>query len=165
MMMCIDSGDASFGAVGAEFFDARREYVEQNGRKDSIRSAGVGGYRVEECYYVADMPVRFAGRTVWPEEFVVKTQSDGTGEDYDARIGLRTMMLMGRLRFNMVDFVVSADVPKLSSMVMTDSHTVPSFRMTRREMGGRSVWQTVGLVGMSIANGLLNHNGPAAPDL
>lgn len=107
MLICLDSGDASFGAAGNQFYKTNKEWVENCGRPDSIRSAGIAGTAVEQCYYVPNLPVTIAGAIVMPTEFVVKTQTPATPEGYDARIGLRTMMLYGTIRFNMVDFIVS----------------------------------------------------------
>lgn len=108
MLMCLDSGDAAFGSVDYKFYNANKQHIIQNGRPDSIRSAGIAGYLVENCYYVPQMSVTIGGTTVTPPEFVVMTQNSERPEGYDARIGLRTMMLYSKIRFNMVDFVVSA---------------------------------------------------------
>ncbi len=163
VLMCLDSGDAAFGYVNAKFYDANKVYVEQNGRPDSLRYAGIGGFSVENCYYLHDIPVMIAGTTVSPSEFVVKTQISENTYDYDARIGLRTIMLFGKIRFNMVDFVISVDSPGSSAIVMPASYTLPSYKLPKDK--SPDLWQTIGFIGMSIANGLLNHNAPAIPDL
>lgn len=163
MMLCLDSGDAAFGYVNAEFYNANKKYVEQNGRQDSIRSAGIGGFLIEDCYYVSNMPITIAQATVTPPEFVVKTQISEASSEYDARIGLRTMMLLGKIRFNMVDFVISVNLPKLSSIVQPTDFTLPSYKITKAK--GPNFLQSVGFVGISIANGLLNYNAPDVPDL
>lgn len=116
MMMCLDSGDAAFGSVSELFFDANKEYIEQNGRQDSIRTAGIGGFLIEDCYYMPNMPITIAENTVTPLEFVVKTKKSSNNDEYDANIGLRTIMLFGKIRFNMVDFTVSTQLPSLSAI-------------------------------------------------
>lgn len=161
MLICLDSGDAYFGAVGNKFYEANKEWIDNCGRQDSIRSAGIAGTAVEQCYYVPNMPVAIAGTTVIPSEFVVKTETMATPEGYDARIGLRTLMLYGTIRFNMVDFVVSTKQPTLSYN-LTVNRSFPTFKFTNPRP---TFLQTVGLIGMSVANGLLNHNAPTAPDL
>ena len=160
MLVCLDSGDASFGTAGNQF-EANKEWIDNCGRQDSIRSAGIAGTAVEQCYYVPNMHVTIAGTTVIPTEFVVKTETMATPEGYDARIGLRTLMLYGTIRFNMVDFVVSTKQPTLS-YDLTVNRSLPTFKFTNPRP---TFLQTVGLIGMSVANGLLNHNAPTAPDL
>lgn len=161
MLICLDSGDAGFGAVGERFYKTNKEWVDNCGRLDSIRSAGIAGTAVERCYYISDIPVSIGGVTVKPSEFVVKTDAPATIEDYDARIGLRTLMLFGKIRFNMVDFDISVQKPNLQSAIMPN-RSLPSFKFTYERP---TFLQTVGLIGMSVANGLLNHNAPTAPDL
>lgn len=162
-IMCLDSGDASFGELNHSLYEAHKEHIINNGRLDSIRAAGVGGFVELPCYYVTGMTVTIGGNTVMPTDLVVKTQTDQSAMAYDANIGLRTMMLFGKIRFNMVDFMVSAELPKLSAFVAPKFNAHPSFKVAN---GTKSnILQTVGLVGMCIANGLLNHNAPSAPDL
>lgn len=162
MMICLDSGDAAFGAASEHFYDLNKNYIEQNGRQDSIRTAGIGGFHIDDCYYVPNMPIKIAGLTVTPLEFVVKTNISSNNDEYDARIGLRTMMLFGKIHFNMVDFTVSAQLPSLSAIVAPKFNTVQPFKVTDNKP---STLQTISFVGMCIANGLLNHNAPSAPDL
>lgn len=162
MMMCLDSGDAAFGSASEYFYDSNKDYIEQNGRQDTIRTAGVGGFQIEDCYYIPNIPITIAGTTVTPSEFVVKTQKSSNNGDYDARIGLRTMMLFGKIHFNMVDFTISAQLPSLSAIVAPKYSTVQPIKVT---VNKPSSLQTIGFVGMCIANGLLNHNAPSAPDL
>lgn len=162
MLICLDSGDASFGVAGNKFYAANKEWIDRCGRHDSIRIAGIAGTAVEQCYYVPDLPVTIGETTVTPAEFVVKTQTAATPENYDARIGLRTMMLYGAIRFNMVDFVVSITPPTLSALMPSHPMESSTFKVTNPRP---SLLQTVGLIGMSIANGLLNNNAPDAPDL
>lgn len=49
-LMCLDSGDASFGSLSVNFYDAHKDYVTSNGRRDTIRAAGVGGFTELPCY-------------------------------------------------------------------------------------------------------------------
>lgn len=162
MMMCLDSGDAAFGSASEHFYNLNKNYIEQNGRQDSIRTAGIGGFQIEDCYYVPNMPITIAGITVSPLEFVVKTKKTSTNDEYDARIGLRTMMLFGKIHFNMVDFTVAAQLPSLSAIAAPKYNIVQPFKVTGNKP---STLQTIGFVGMCIANGLLNHNAPSTPDL
>lgn len=109
IFMLLDSGDASFGSLSSKFYEENKEYVEKNGRPDTIRGAGFGGVSVMPCYHVPDIPVTIGGSAVTPADLIVKTQSDNSPIAHEANIGLRTMMLFSKVRFNMVDFVVSTD--------------------------------------------------------
>lgn len=107
-IMCLDSGDAAFGSLSSNFYEAHKDYITSNGRLDTLRSAGVGGTIEMPCYYVSNMNVTIGGNTVTPTDLVAKTHSDQS-MDYDTRIGLRTMMLFHKMRFNMVDFTVTTE--------------------------------------------------------
>lgn len=160
LMMCLDSGDASFGSASESFYDLNRKYIEQHGRQDTIRTAGIGGFQIEDCYYMYDMPVTIAGATVVPSEFAVKTKA--SSNNYEANIGLRTMMLLGKIHFNMVDFTVSAQPSTISAIALPKHSISHPIKITTPKP---STLQTLGFVGMCIANGLLNPNAPSAPDL
>ncbi len=107
-VMCLDSGDAAFGSINSTYYMNHQEYVTSHGKPDTIRAAGVGGVTNLQCYKVPDMEITIGGNTVTPEAIVVKTEHDKT-MDYEARIGLRTMMLYNKLRFNMTNFVLTTE--------------------------------------------------------
>lgn len=109
MLMCIDSGDASYGSLNKKFFDRNREYVMSHGEPDSIRSAGIGGVHISQCYRVPDMELRLGGcRTMIPEMVVSLSENPSSNIlDYECNIGLMSLMRFKRIRFNMVDFVLT----------------------------------------------------------
>jgi len=157
-LMCIDSGDASFGSLGFNIYKRNREYVERTGRPDTIRSAGIGGVSIMPCYYVPDVPITIGGVTVIPSELVVKTRNDNA---YDANIGLRTLMLFNRIHFNMVDFVLTTE-PSLESMNM--SRNKPAELRFSKD-NGLNIWQIVGIIGIGITRRLLFPDAPDSPDI
>lgn len=165
MLMCLDSGDAAFGSANGSFFDANKEYVELNGRQDSIRSAGIGGFMVEDCYYMSNIPIMIAGNVVNPYEFVVIPQ--GNNYEYDARIGLRTMMLFDKIRFNMVDFVLTTSQSGITKSMLThqfSNHNIPP-ALKLQSKNGINTWQALGIIGIGVARSIINPNAPAYPDL
>ncbi len=107
-LSCLDSGDAAFGSLSPDFFDAHKEYITSVGVLDTIRTAGVGGVYEQQCYRLPDVDVCIGGNTVKPEYLIVKTVPDRS-MDYEARIGLRTMMLFSKIHFNMRDFVITTE--------------------------------------------------------
>lgn len=107
-LMCLDSGDSGFGFANSEFFDSHKDYITTHGRLETIRWAGVGGAFERPCYKVPDIEVSMGGNTVEIKDLVVNTSPDVT-MDYEARIGICTMMLFSKLRFNMVDFLFTTE--------------------------------------------------------
>jgi len=118
MLMCLDCGDASFGSLGNSFYEANKDYVTTHARPDTIREAGIGGVVHSPCYHIEAMPISLGGNTVFPAEMTIKTIDSAMLGDYDCIIGVRTLMLYDKVRFNLVDFVLSTELPvKATSMV------------------------------------------------
>lgn len=113
MLMCIDSGDASFGSIGNAFFEKNRQFVIDHGTEDTVRMAGIGGVDFINCYKVPDLKISLGNRTVEIPEMVVKTgQEAGAGGLYECNVGLRTLMLYSFVRFNLVDFVMTTGISR-----------------------------------------------------
>ena len=110
MLMCIDSGDASYGSLNNTFYETNKAYIQQHGTLDSIREAGIGGVIITECYKVADMPVSIDGCTVRPAGMIVKSGTDAMIGGYECNIGLKTLMLYHKVRFNLIDFVLTTEL-------------------------------------------------------
>ncbi len=164
--MCIDSGDASFGSLNSSFYEINKEHVEQVGRRDTIRSAGMGGVTITSGYYVPDLPITIAGTTVLPLELVVRTSPDKTAISQEANIGLKTLMLFGRIRFNLVDFVLTTYpyTNSLSVATVTQGYNAPFFKLSKT-LDKPTILQTLGFIGLGIARSLINPNAPTNPDL
>lgn len=110
MLMCIDSGDASFGSLDKEFFERNKQFVIDNGTKDTLRMAGIGGVDYSECYYVPNLTITLGSHTAEIPKMVVKTEEGvGAGAQYECNVGLRTLMLYPVVRFNLVDFVLTTE--------------------------------------------------------
>ncbi len=107
ILMCIDSGDASFGSLGSKFFEENKDYVTSHSDLDSIRSAGIGGVHTSECYKVPDLDLNLGGHSVIVPKMNVLLQDMPYG--YDCNLGLKTLMLFGKVRFNLVDFVLTTE--------------------------------------------------------
>lgn len=108
MLMCIDSGAASFGSLGSEFFADNEEFITSHSQSDSIRNAGIGGVYVSECYKVPDLELRLGGHSVSVPKIDVLLKDAPNG--YDCSLGLKTLMLFGKVRFNLVDFVLETEL-------------------------------------------------------
>ncbi|MBQ8360851.1 MAG: retroviral-like aspartic protease family protein [Bacteroidaceae bacterium] len=106
MLMNIDTGDASYGSLGYEFFENNKEYIASNCELDTIRTAGFGGVQISECYRVPNIPIGFGDEQVVVPEMVVEIQNSPDAiVEYECNLGLKSLMLFNRVRFNMVDFI------------------------------------------------------------
>ena len=111
-LMCIDSGDASFGSIGNAFFESNKQYVLDNGIKDTVRMAGIGGVNYIDCYKLSNLKLSLGNHTVEIPDFDVATETETPGGQYHCNIGLRTLMLYTFVRFNLVDFVLTTGISK-----------------------------------------------------
>ena len=106
LLLLLDSGDASFGSLDIEFFEQNRDYLLSYCASDTIREGGVGGTWSMLCYRMPDASLALGGKTATIPSIAVRTEENGG----DSRIGLRTMMLFRRLRFNLTDMILTAEL-------------------------------------------------------
>ncbi len=108
MLMNIDTGDASYGSLGKVFFEKNKEYITTHCKLDTIRNAGIGGVNVSECYRVPNLSIELGNNEIKAAEIVVVLQDNMGGTfGYDCNLGLKSLMLFNKVRFNMVDFVLT----------------------------------------------------------
>ena len=108
MLMNIDTGDASYGSLGKVFFEKNKEYITTHCKLDTIRNAGIGGVNVSECYRVPNLSIELGNNEIKAAEIVVVLQDNmGGAFGYDCNLGLKSLMLFNKVRFNMVDFVLT----------------------------------------------------------
>lgn len=108
MLMNIDTGDASLGSLGQDFFENNKEYIKTNFKLDTIRGAGIGGVHISECYRMTDTPLKIGSNRVEVPEMVVILQMNTDGiYGYECNLGLKSLMLFSKVRFNLVDFVLT----------------------------------------------------------
>ena len=108
MLMNIDTGDASYGSLGKGFFETNKEYITTHCKLDTIRNAGIGGVNVSECYRVPNLSIELGNNEIKAAEIVVVLQDNMGGTfGYECNLGLKSLMLFRKIRFNMVDFVLT----------------------------------------------------------
>ena len=113
LLMLIDSGDNSYGVVGEAFFENNKQYVLDNGIKDTVKQAGIGGVKINERYLLPNTKISLGGHVAdIPEIDVRTTREFGSGSECEGVLGLRTLMLYSFVRFNFVDFVLTTGAPK-----------------------------------------------------
>ena len=116
MIMNIDTGDAAYGYLGVSFFNANKDFILSNAEADTIRRGGIGGVVESLCYRVNNMPVGLGGHTVGIPGLVVSTEQTSAAMDFDCNIGLKTLMLFDKVRFNLVDFVLTTYLQSLTNI-------------------------------------------------
>ncbi|WP_297071376.1 retropepsin-like aspartic protease [uncultured Duncaniella sp.] len=163
LLMCIDSGDASYGSLNNDFYSANADYIKSHATLDSIREAGIAGVIVTECYKVPGMPVCIGGHMVFPPELTVKLGTDVMIGDYECNIGIKTLMLYQKVRFNLVDFVLTTKSAINSSLVFPTKYNIPDFKFSKEK--SLNLWQAIGIIGVGVARGMINPNAPMNPDL
>lgn len=108
-MMKLDSGDAGFGRLNKFYFDANKEYLTTNCKSDTVRMAGVGGVWSVLCYKLPDATLTLGGNLVTVPMLDVQTEQHGNYMEED-NLGIRSMMLFRKVRFNLVDMVLSTEL-------------------------------------------------------
>lgn len=111
MLIRIDSGDAGFGSLNDRFFKRNEDFITSVAQLDTIRGAGVGGVQTSHYYNVPNMALQLGGYEVTVPELgvLLDNQMYGMDSDYgpECNLGLRSLMLFDKVRFNLVDFVLS----------------------------------------------------------
>ena len=108
MLMNIDTGDASYGSLGKGFFEDNKEYITTHCKLDTIRNAGIGGVNISECYRVPNLSIELGNNEIKATEMVVVLKENMGGTfGYECNLGLKSLMLFRKIRFNMVDFILT----------------------------------------------------------
>lgn len=162
MWICIDTGDASYGSLNKDFLNKNKDYILANAHPDTIRIAGIGGVKILDGYILPDITASIGGNTAILPNIFVNKGLNPLASDYECNLGLKSLMLFGKIRFNLVDFTITTYPPKISTRIPQE-YNIPKFRLTQEK--NPSLLQSVGTVALSIANGIFNVNAPNAPDL
>ena len=109
LLILIDTGDTSYGTLGEKFFENNKQFVLDNGSKDTVRQAGIGGVKFNERYLLSNIKMSLGGNTVEIPNIDVRiTKEEGAGSESEGGVlGLRGLMLYPYVRFNFVDFVLT----------------------------------------------------------
>lgn len=109
MLMNIDTGDASYGSLDKRFFENNKEYITTHCKLDTIRGAGIGGVHISECYRIQNIELELGNNQLSVPEMVVLLEKNTGGilYSYQCNLGLKSLMLFDKVRFNLVDFVLT----------------------------------------------------------
>lgn len=108
-LMLLDSGNAGVGRLNKSYYDANKEYLTTNCESDTVRMAGVGGVWSVLCYKLPDATLTLGGNSVTVPTFDVQTEQHGNYMEED-NLGIRSMMLFRKVRFNLVDMVLTTEL-------------------------------------------------------
>ena len=162
VMMNIDTGDAAYGTLDVSFFDANKDFIMTNAEADTIRRGGLGGVIESLCYRINNMPVSLGGHTIDIKGLMVNTSQPSATMDFSCNIGIKTLMQFDKVRFNLVDFVLTT-YPHNLLICNSRHYNTPSFQFTKDK--GLSILQALGIITVGVARTLINPNAPANPDL
>lgn len=156
ILMNIDTGDASYGSLGVSFFNANKEFIMANGEADTIRGGGLGGVVELLCYRMREMPVEMGGHTVGIPGLVVNTEPTSVSAlSFDCNIGLKTLMMFGKVRFNLVDFVLTTYPQDITAFNSRNYGVYPvrqSLKLSKDK--GASILQALGIIAVGVTRGL-----------
>lgn len=110
LLIKLDTGDASFGTLNTDFFEQNKDYLTSNCKSDTIRQGGVGGVWQVLCYKLPDAALSLGGNQVCIPSIEVQTEWQNDYYMHDNNLGLRSMMLFRRVRFNLVDMILSTEL-------------------------------------------------------
>lgn len=162
VLMNIDTGDAAYGTLGVSFFNDYKDYIMAYAEADSIRRAGLGGVIVSRCYRINNIPVSLGGKTIETPGLVVETEPSSAAMRFDCNLGLKALMRFDKIRFNLVDFVLTT-YPQEQVFLNNSVYSIPSFRLTNEKKP--SNLQTLGIISLGVTKALLYPDAPASPDL
>ena len=108
ILIILDSGDASYGSLTKSFFEQNKEMLTSECKSDTIRHGGVGGVWEVPCYRLPDAILSLAGNKVKIPSIPVMIE--GQNNIRYNNLGIRSMMLYRKLRFNLVDMVITTEL-------------------------------------------------------
>ena len=162
IIMNIDTGDASYGSLGVSFFNANKDFILAHAEVDTIRRGGLGGVVESLCYRVEKIPVSLGGHTIGIQGLVVATSESSAAMEFNCNLGIKTLMQFDKIRFNLVDFVLTT-YPQMVLGFNNKNFNTPTFQFKKDK--GVSPLQALGIVAVGVTKALINPNAPANPDL
>lgn len=111
ILIKLDTGDADFGRLNKNYFEQNNEYLISHCQSDTINQAGVGGVWSVLCYKLPDATLTIGGNSVKTPYINVQTERPNNGYYMeDNNLGLKSMMLFRKVRFNLVDMIFSTEL-------------------------------------------------------
>ena len=106
----VDTGNPRYANLSDTFLETNKAYVRRHGKKETIRRAGIGGKSVAKYYRLPDMQLTLGGTFVVVPTMDVKASSKKVAQIANGNnLGLSSLMLFSKVRFNMTDFVLTTE--------------------------------------------------------
>ena len=104
LLIRIDTGDVSFGTLDYAFFKMNENLIKKTSKKERLRLAGLGGTTKTQCYQTPNLKLYLDDNSVrLPQMSVIADKKSRIKNN----LGLKSLMLFRKVRFNLVDFVLS----------------------------------------------------------
>lgn len=110
LLIVLDSGNAGYGYLNKDFFEANRDYLTSGCQSDTVNQAGVGGVWTVLCYKLPDATISIGGNPAVIPTINVQTEQQANNYMGENNLGLKSMMLFRKIRFNLVDMVFSTEL-------------------------------------------------------
>lgn len=106
LLIRIDTGDVSFGTLNYAFFKMNEDLIKQTSKKETLKLAGLGGTTKAKSYQTPNLELYLGGNSViLPQISVIADKNSAIKNN----LGLKALMLFGKVRFNLVDFVLTTE--------------------------------------------------------
>ena len=107
LLMNIDTGDSGYGYTGKYFYLKNKKFIKSKGTSAVFRKAGIGGIEISKGYKVSDISIELGGNKVHLPNMNVMKKTGRMG--HECNLGLKSLMLFSKVRFNLVDFVLTTE--------------------------------------------------------
>ena len=106
LLIRIDTGDVSFGTLDYAFFKMNESLIKETSKKETLKLAGMGGTTKTKCYNTPNLELYLGNNAVTLPRIAVIANKNSQIKN---NLGLKALMLFGKVRFNLVDFVLSTE--------------------------------------------------------
>lgn len=110
LLIKLDSGDAAYGWLNKNFFETNKDYITSHCQSNIVNLAGVGGVQSVLCYELQGATMKIGGSSVKLPVIIVQSEQKESANFDENNLGLKSMMLFRKVRFNLVDMVFSAEL-------------------------------------------------------
>lgn len=107
LLIRIDTGDVSFGTLDYAFFKMNENLIKKGSKKETIKLAGLGGITKSKCYQTPDLKLSLGNKSVTLPRIAVIADKKSHIKN---NLGVKALMLFSKVRFNLVDFVLSTEL-------------------------------------------------------
>ena len=107
LLIRIDTGDVSFGTLDYTFFKKNENVIKQISKKETLKLAGVGGINKTKCYQTPNLELYMGDNTVILPQIAVIADKNSQIKN---NLGIKALMLFSKVRFNLVDFLLSTEL-------------------------------------------------------